>query len=163
PSAEWTPTNLTYIEDMPATYRSGPTGCPGDLPPGVCPTTRTTITRASPYSAAAPLPTDLVAPVSTFSSTDGIRVIGEQPIGGRGRALARVGRRAAGRLGGRRIRPVLLGGAGVPADRPGPVMDRSRTVRTAEHRGDGGPARERRHRGLRAGRRRDRPSRRDPH
>ena len=83
PSAEWTPTNLTYIEDMPATYRSGPTGCPGDLPPGVCPTTRTTITRASPYSAAAPLPTDLVAPVSTFSSTDGIRVIGEQPIGGR--------------------------------------------------------------------------------
>ena len=83
PSTAWTPTDLTYIEDMPATYRSGPTGCPGDLPSGVCPTTRTTITRATPYSAAAPLPTDLVAPVSTFSSTDGIRVLGEQTTGGR--------------------------------------------------------------------------------
>lgn len=80
PSAAWTPTDLTYIEDMPATYRSGPTGCPSDLPVGFCPPTRTTITRASSYSAAAPLPADLVAPIATFGSTDGIRVLGEEDL-----------------------------------------------------------------------------------
>jgi hypothetical protein len=82
PSAAWTPTDLTYIEDMPATYRSGPTGCPGDLPAGVCPPTRTTITRTSPYSAAAPLPADLVAPITTFASTQGVRFLGEEDLDG---------------------------------------------------------------------------------
>ncbi len=82
PSTAWTPTDLTYIDDMPATYRSGPTGCPSDLAAGVCPPTRTTITRTSSFSAAAPLPADLVAPIATFASTNGIRVLGEEDVDG---------------------------------------------------------------------------------
>ena len=86
PSTAWTPTDLTYIEDMPATYRSGPTGCPAMLPPEDCPPTRTTITTSSPYSAAAPLPADLIVPIATFGSVDGILVVGEEDVDGR-RAL----------------------------------------------------------------------------
>ena len=83
PSASWTPTDLTYISDGSSTYRSGPTGCPGDLPAGVCPPTRTTFTRASAYSAQAPAPADLVLPLTTFSSADGIDVLRTGRVTGR--------------------------------------------------------------------------------
>ncbi len=83
PSPSWTPTDLTYISDGSSTYRSGPTGCPGDLPAGGCPPTRTTITRASAYSAQAPAPADLVLPLTTFSSADGIDVLGTGRVAGR--------------------------------------------------------------------------------
>ena len=82
PSAAWTPTDLTYIEDMPATYQSGPTGCPATLPPADCPTTRTIISRSSAYSAAAPLPADLIVPLATFGSTDGVTVVGQEDVDG---------------------------------------------------------------------------------
>ena len=76
PSRSWTPSDLLYIEDVTATFTSGPSGCPGDLPAGVCPRTRATVSRVSPYSAAAPLPADLVLPVATFGSARGVEVIG---------------------------------------------------------------------------------------
>jgi hypothetical protein len=83
PSRSWTPTNLLYVEDVARTYVSGPSGCPGDLPPDVCPRTRVTVTRVSEYSAAAPLPADLVVPVATFGSARGIAVLGRDRIDGR--------------------------------------------------------------------------------
>jgi outer membrane lipoprotein-sorting protein len=83
PPASWTPTDLTYISDGSSTYRSGPTGCPGDLPAGGCPPIRTTITRTSAYSAQAPAPADLVLPLTTFSSADGIDVLGTGRVAGR--------------------------------------------------------------------------------
>jgi hypothetical protein len=82
PSEGWTPTDVTYIEDMPAAYRSGPTGCPAD-PVAGCPPTRETVTLASEYSAAAPLPADLILPLATFGSARGVRVIEETEVGGR--------------------------------------------------------------------------------
>jgi hypothetical protein len=83
PAASWTPTDLTYIEDVTTTYTSGPSGCPGDLPPGVCPHTRATVTRLSEFSAAAPLPADLVLPVATFGSEHGFEVLGSETFGER--------------------------------------------------------------------------------
>jgi hypothetical protein len=83
PSRAWTPTDLTYIEDMPSTFRAGPTGCPATLTPDVCKPTRMIVTRASDYSAAAPLPADLILPIATFGSTRGIDAIGRDEIGGR--------------------------------------------------------------------------------
>lgn len=82
PSAAWTPTDLTYLQDMPATYQSGPTGCPATLPPADCPPTRTVISNASSYSAAAPLPADLIAPIATFGSSDGVVVTGHEDVEG---------------------------------------------------------------------------------
>ncbi|MEZ0234645.1 MAG: hypothetical protein ACAH81_06835 [Actinomycetota bacterium] len=83
PSAAWTPTDITYVEDMPATYRSGPTGCPSGLPADACPTTRATVMTTSPYSPAAPLPADLVVPLRTIGSARGIRVLGREQAGDR--------------------------------------------------------------------------------
>ena len=82
PTGAWTPTDITYVEDMPATFLSGPSGCPATLP-RICPPTQTTVTTSSPYSAAAPLPADLIVPIATFGSTQGIDVIGEEDIDGR--------------------------------------------------------------------------------
>jgi negative regulator of sigma E activity len=83
PSRSWTPTDLLYIEDVTATLTSGPSGCPGDLPAGVCPPTRATVSHLSRYSAAAPLPADLVLPVATFGSAGGFHVIGRERLDGR--------------------------------------------------------------------------------
>ena len=81
PSKAWTPTDLTYIEDMPATYQSGPTGCPAALA-AECPTSRTIISHTSAFSAAAPLPADLIAPIATFGSADGVTVVGREDVDG---------------------------------------------------------------------------------
>ena len=83
PSSSWTPTDLHFIEDVTSSYTSGPSGCPGDLPEGVCPRTRATITRLSGYSAAAPLPADLVLPIATFGSSRGFQVLDRDRIDGR--------------------------------------------------------------------------------
>jgi hypothetical protein len=80
PSNAWTPTNLTYVENMPATYLSGPSGCLGTLQPVDCAST-TTITKA-PYSAAPPVPADLVVPLATLGSVDGVQVLGEEQVDG---------------------------------------------------------------------------------
>ncbi|MGZ8636849.1 MAG: hypothetical protein ACXWX2_07735 [Actinomycetota bacterium] len=83
PSARWTPTDLTFIADGSSTYRSGATGCPADLPAGGCPPTRTTATTGSVYGVRAPAPADLVLPLTTFSSADGIEVVGTDRVAGR--------------------------------------------------------------------------------
>ena len=83
PTPAWTPTDIVYVEDKAASYLSGPTGCPADLGVGVCPPTRTTVSSTSPYSAAAPLPADLILPLATFGSARGIRVIGTDQLDGR--------------------------------------------------------------------------------
>ncbi len=89
PSPAWTPTDITYVEDMPATFLSGPTGCPSGLPPDACPQSRVTASTTSPYSLAAPLPADLVVPVGTFGSARGIHVLGTLQLGDR--EVVRVG------------------------------------------------------------------------
>ena len=83
PSPSWTPTDLRYIQNVTATYTSGPSGCPGDLHVDVCPQTRATVTHRSEFFAAAPLPADLVVPVATFGSSTGFQVLGEERLGGR--------------------------------------------------------------------------------
>jgi hypothetical protein len=83
PDRSWTPTDLLFVEDLSSTYTSGPSGCPGDLAPGVCPPTRATVTRVTRYSAAAPLPADLVLPIATFGSARGVRVTGTERLDGR--------------------------------------------------------------------------------
>ncbi len=83
PSSSWTPTDLHFIEDVTSSFTSGPSGCPGDLPEGVCPRTRATTTRLSEYSAAAPLPADLVLPLATFGSSRGFQVLDGERIDGR--------------------------------------------------------------------------------
>ena len=82
PSRSWTPTDLLSVEDGTASFTSGPSGCPGDLPAGVCPRTRATVTRISEYSAAAPLAADLVLPVATFGSPRGFQVLDRERIDG---------------------------------------------------------------------------------
>ena len=80
PSTRWTPTDLTFVADGTSTYRSGATGCPANLPDGGCPPTRTTVTTRSAYSLRAPAPADLVLPLTTFSSADGIEVVGTDRV-----------------------------------------------------------------------------------
>ncbi|HEX6400114.1 MAG TPA: hypothetical protein VF108_06550 [Actinomycetota bacterium] len=83
PSRSWTPTHLRFIQDVTTTFTSGPSGCPGDLPANVCPRTRAAVTSLSEFSAAAPLPADLVLPVTTFGSASGFEVLGSDRIGDR--------------------------------------------------------------------------------
>jgi hypothetical protein len=83
PSRSWTPTHLRFIQDVTTTFTSGPSGCPGDLPAHVCPRTRAAVTHLSEFSAAAPLPADLVLPVATFGSATGFEVLGSDRIGDR--------------------------------------------------------------------------------
>lgn len=83
PAASWTPNDLTYIEHVPATSMTGPSGCPADLPPSVCPRTRTTVTSLTSFSTSAPLPADVVLPLATFASPRGFRVVGGGTLDGR--------------------------------------------------------------------------------
>ena len=83
PSTRWTPTDLTFVTVGSSTYLSGATGCPADLPAGGCPPTRSTMTIRSVYSVQAPVPADLILPLTTFSSADGIQVLGADQIAGR--------------------------------------------------------------------------------
>ncbi|HZB02245.1 MAG TPA: hypothetical protein VE800_09080 [Actinomycetota bacterium] len=81
--ASWTPNDLTYIEHVPATYLAGPSGCPADLAPDVCPRTRATVVRSTEFSTSAPLPADVVLPLATFASPRGFRVVGGGTFDGR--------------------------------------------------------------------------------
>ena len=74
PSGGFVPTDLTYIQDLAATYRSGPTGCPPGLAEDVCPSARTTVTSGAPLA-------DLMIPLHTLGSADGVRVLGESATG----------------------------------------------------------------------------------
>ena len=89
PSPLWTPSDLTFVADGSSTYRSGPTGCP-ELPAGGCPPTRTSITTRSAYSSQAPAPADIILPLTTFSSADGIQVERIGTVDGRDAVLVRL-------------------------------------------------------------------------
>ena len=75
PQASFIPSDLTYIENATTTFRSGPTGCPAGLADRACPPTRTTFTSG-------PTPTDLMVPVATFGSAEGVRVLGTDRVDG---------------------------------------------------------------------------------
>lgn len=83
PTRSWTPTDLLYIQDVTTTFTSGPSGCPGDLAPDVCPRTRATVSRRSEFLAAASLPADLILPVTTLGSAHGVDVVGTGAVAGR--------------------------------------------------------------------------------
>ena len=61
----WTPTDVTYMEDTPATFLSGPTGCPAGLPTDACPTTRARVRRRRPTRWRALMPSELIVPLGT--------------------------------------------------------------------------------------------------
>ncbi len=69
PQASFIPSDLTYIESATTTFRSGPTGCPAGLDDRACPPTSATV-------ASGPTPTDLMVPVATLGSAEGVRVLG---------------------------------------------------------------------------------------
>jgi hypothetical protein len=83
PSKAWTPTDLTYVGNGRATYRSGPTGCPGDLPVQECPRTQATVTRTSASSLATSPPSDLVIPLTSLADTPGVRITGTGTVSDR--------------------------------------------------------------------------------
>jgi hypothetical protein len=83
PSRSWTPNDLTYVEGPAATFLSGPSGCPGDLAPAICPPTRAIVTEVSTFSTAAPLSGDVVLPLATFASPRGFDVMGRGALAGR--------------------------------------------------------------------------------
>jgi hypothetical protein len=74
-----TPTAFTYIEDAPASYREESCRIP-DTP---CSITSTGEVESRPFSGAAPPAGDLIVPLATFGTTDGIRVVGTAPLDGR--------------------------------------------------------------------------------
>jgi len=80
PSSAWTPTNLTYVENMPATYLSGPSACLGSISPVDCPTA-SSVSKVG-YSSAPPVPADLIVPLATLGSVDGVQVLGEAEVDG---------------------------------------------------------------------------------
>lgn len=90
PSAAWTPTNITFIENGTTSFLSGPTGCPADLGPDVCPPTRVVRSSRSPTWAQAPLAADLVVPLTTLATSAGIRVVGDGTVAGRDAVVVEV-------------------------------------------------------------------------
>jgi hypothetical protein len=74
-----TPTAFTYIEDPPSSYREESCRVP-DTP---CSSTWTGRAESSPFSGAAPAAGDLIVPLATFGTTDGIRVVGTEQLDGR--------------------------------------------------------------------------------
>ncbi len=75
PEASFIPSDLTYIENATTTFHSGPTGCPVGLADRACPPTSTTVTSG-------PTPTDLMVPVATLGSAEGVRVLGTGRVDG---------------------------------------------------------------------------------
>ncbi|HEX5950104.1 MAG TPA: zf-HC2 domain-containing protein [Actinomycetota bacterium] len=82
PSDTFTPTDLRLVVDGSTWYSRVPSPCPTTG----CPPTETLITNRTPFSSAAPAPTDLVLPVTTLSGDEGVTVLGEGTLLGR-RAL----------------------------------------------------------------------------
>jgi Putative zinc-finger len=78
PSAA-TPTDLQLVVDDSTWYASGPAPCGTAR----CPTRESAVRNRLPFSTAAPLPADLILPVSTLTDPDRVRVLG------RGTALGR--------------------------------------------------------------------------
>jgi hypothetical protein len=82
PADAFTPTDLRLVVNGSTWYSRVPSPCPTSG----CPPTETLITNRTPFSSAAPAPTDLVLPVTTLSGDEGVTVLGSETVLGR-RAL----------------------------------------------------------------------------
>ena len=79
PSDAFTPTDLRLVVDGSTWYARSPSPCPTIG----CPPAETLITNRTPFSSAAPVPTDLVLPVTTLSDDEGVTVLGTGTVLGR--------------------------------------------------------------------------------
>ena len=71
--------DLRLIVDGSNWYAAGPTPCPTDT----CPRREYVVRNRLPFSTAAPIPTDLVLPLSTLADAEGITVLGHGTVLGR--------------------------------------------------------------------------------
>ena len=71
------PTDLRLVTDGQTWYLRSPPPCP------TCPPRESLVTNRTPFSSETPVPADLVVPVATLSSPDGVRVQSRDRIGGR--------------------------------------------------------------------------------
>ncbi len=81
PSATWGPNDLSLVANGSSWYLAGPAPCPSA--PGTCPPTRTVVRHRVPFSASAPVPTDLVLPITTLADANQLRVVGRGTVLGR--------------------------------------------------------------------------------
>jgi outer membrane lipoprotein-sorting protein len=77
--AKTTPTDLQLIVDGSTWYAAGPAPCPTTT----CPQRESVVRNRLPFSTAAPIPTDLVLPISTLSDADRVTVLGRGTVLGR--------------------------------------------------------------------------------
>lgn len=78
-AVERTPTDLRLVVDGPTWYASGPAPCPT----ATCPMRESAVRNRLPFSTAAPIPTDLVLPISTLADADRVAVLGRGTVLGR--------------------------------------------------------------------------------
>lgn len=74
-----TPTDLRLVVDGATWYASGPAPCPT----ATCPFRESAVRNRLPFSTAAPIPTDLVLPISTLADADRVAVLGRGTVLGR--------------------------------------------------------------------------------
>ncbi|HEX6231213.1 MAG TPA: zf-HC2 domain-containing protein [Actinomycetota bacterium] len=74
-----TPTNLRLIVDGDAWYSSGPAPCPSAR----CPQRELSVRNRTPFSSAAPAPTDLVLPLTALARPEAMTVLGRGTVLGR--------------------------------------------------------------------------------
>ena len=79
-----TPTDLRLVVNGSAWYSSGPAACPS----ATCPHRETLVRNRAPFSEAAPVPTDIVLPLTTLGDDRGVQVLGAGTV--LGRAAVRV-------------------------------------------------------------------------
>jgi outer membrane lipoprotein-sorting protein len=74
-----TPTDIRLVVDGSRWYASAPTSCPT----AECPQREAVVRNRLPFSTAAPIPTDLVLPISTLADADRLTVLGRGTVLGR--------------------------------------------------------------------------------
>ncbi|HET7928150.1 MAG TPA: zf-HC2 domain-containing protein [Actinomycetota bacterium] len=74
-----TPTDLRLVVDGSTWYAAGPAPCPT----APCPQRESVVRNRLPFSTAAPIPTDLVLPISTLADADRLTVLGRGTVLGR--------------------------------------------------------------------------------
>ena len=74
-----TPTDLRLVVDGSTWYAAGPAPCPT----ATCPQRESVVRNRLPFSTAAPIPTDLVLPISTLADADRLTVLGRGTVLGR--------------------------------------------------------------------------------
>jgi len=84
PNATWPRNDLSLIVDRSRWYLSGPGPCPPDAYPN-CPLGSDRTRRVDhrvPFSEAAPMPSDIVLPISTLADANRLHVLGRSTVGG---------------------------------------------------------------------------------